>query len=237
MSSLNSEIESRLLEQGASLAGFANIRALPEEVRESMPFAISIAVALDGSIIKEIRNGPTREYFDEYKKANKLLSDLAHYSTDFLKEKGYKAFVIEPTLKLSEMQGLSTPLPHKTVATRAGLGWVGKSNLLITKKFGSAIRLSTVLTDAPLDVAEPIDNEQCDKCNLCVTACPAQALKGQKWQPGQEREIIVDVYACCDMARQLCKKIELEATICGICINVCPWTPKYISKEIQSQKQ
>jgi len=38
-------------------------------------------------------------------------------------------------------------MPQKTIATRAGLGWIGKTALLITPQFGSAIRLNSVLTD------------------------------------------------------------------------------------------
>ncbi len=228
MSSLNSEIESRLLEQGASLVGFADIRALPEVVRQSMPFAISIAVALDGSIIKEIRNGPTKRYFDEYKRANKLLFELAQSAAEFFKQKGYRAVVIEPTPKKLP-ENLATVLPHKTAATRAGLGWVGKSNLLVTEQYGSAVRLASVLTDAPLQAGEPINNSRCGECNECVIHCPAKALSGEKWQAGLERDKIVDVYVCRDTAKKLCKDIGFDATICGVCINVCPWTQKYLS--------
>ncbi len=56
---LNSEIESRLLSQGACLVGFADISDLPADVRDSAKFAISIAVALDASIINELSEVPT----------------------------------------------------------------------------------------------------------------------------------------------------------------------------------
>ena len=46
-----------------------------------------------------------------------------------------------------------TALPHKTIATRAGIGWIGKSALLVTAKYGSAIRLSSILTDTPIETA------------------------------------------------------------------------------------
>jgi len=236
MSSLSSQIQSELTKQGACLVGFADISSLPAEVRESLPYAVAIAVALDASIISEIQNGPTREYFQEYKRVNALLAALANKTAEFIRQKGFNAVASEPTLKKLP-ENLATPLPHKTVATRAGLGWVGKSNLLITERYGSAIRLVSVLTDAPLETAEPINESSCGECNECVLRCPVDALLGEHWEAGQEREKIVDVYICRDTAVRLCKDIGVDGTVCGICIYVCPWTQKYISKEIQSQKQ
>jgi epoxyqueuosine reductase QueG len=48
-------------------------------------------------------------------------------------------------------------LPHKTAATRTGLGWIGRHCLLITRKFGSWIRLGTVFTDMALSSGKPIE--------------------------------------------------------------------------------
>ncbi len=228
MRSLNSEIKYRLSRTGASLVGFADISNLPEETRESMPCAVVIAVALKASVISGIRDGPTREYFEEYKRVNSLLLKLANDMAGFIRQRGFKAMVLKPTPeKLPE--NLATALPHKTAATLAGLGWVGKSNLLITERFGSAVRLVSVFTDAPLEAGKPIEGSRCGDCDKCVVHCPAGALLGEKWQAGIERGKIVDVYVCRDTAVRLCKDTGLDATICGVCINVCPWTQKYIS--------
>ena len=51
---------------------------------------------------------------------------------------------------------------------------------------------------------------------------------------GYERKILYDAFACCDMTEKLSNKIGLNAHICGICINVCLWTQKYISRELTS---
>ncbi len=73
MASLNSEIKAKLMEAGASLVGFADISDLPAETTRSMTSAISIAVALESSIIKEIANGPTNRYYQEYNRINGFL--------------------------------------------------------------------------------------------------------------------------------------------------------------------
>ena len=229
---LNSEIESNLLKEGASLVGFADISGLPVRSRESMKFAVSIAVALDPSVIRGIPKGPTPTYYQEYNKVNLLLSNLCKIAAEFLRKKGYTAVIIEPTVKELDFKTLSAKFQHKTAATRAGLGWIGKPALLVTEKYGSAVRLATVLTDAEFEVGEPIDNSRCGTCDRCVERCPALAIVGRDWTAGLEREMMLDAFKCCDNAKKMSKDIDISATICGICINACPWTQKYISREI-----
>lgn len=64
------------------------------------------------------------------------------------------------------------PLPkwhcHFGIATRAELGWIGKNCLLVTEKFGSAIRLSSLLTQVPLCYEEPVNRSHCGACRICV---------------------------------------------------------------------
>ena len=229
--SLNLEIESNLTREGASLVGFADMNELPAESRESMKFAVSIAVALDPSGIKGISGGPTTAYYQEYNRANQLLSNLCKIAAEFLRKNGFNAVIIEPTVKELDFKTLTAKFQHKTAATRAGLGWIGKSALLITEKYGSAVRLATVLTDAEFEVGEPIDNSRCGTCDKCVERCPAFAIVGRNWTAGMKREMMLDAFKCCDNAKKMSKDIGISATICGICINACPWTQKYISRE------
>jgi epoxyqueuosine reductase len=236
MAMLNSEIESRLIKAGASLVGFADISNLPADVTDSMTSAISIAVALDVSIVSEIADGPTERYYQEYKRVNEFLAYLSETTVEVLKGRGNRAVAIKPTVEGKDLdyQTLTTLLPHKTIATRAGLGWIGKSALLITKKYGAAVRLATVLTDAEFEAAKPFNASSCGDCNKCVENCPAKAISGRNWELGLEREAIYDAFACYDTARKLSKKISLPSTICGVCISGCPWTQKYISSELTS---
>lgn len=236
MESLNSEIRSRLIKAGSSLVGFADMSELPAEVRDSMPSAISIAAALNPSIINEISNGPTKQYFQEYNRVNEFLTHLSETTVEYLKSRGHKAVAIKPTVAKEDMDysTLATPLPNKTVATRAGLGWIGKSALLITKEYGPAVRLTSVLTDAEFETASPINESHCGDCTKCVENCPAKAIHGKNWELGSKRELMVDAFACCDTAASLSKNIGIVATICGICINSCPWTQKYISRQLTS---
>lgn len=203
-----------------------------------MESAISIAVALDVSIINEISEGPTQRYFHEYTRVNEFLSRLCASTVGDLKKRGHNARAIEPTIRIegSAMKALTTPLPHKTAATRAGLGWIGKSALLITRKYGPAVRLATVLTDAPLDAGNPVDDSHCGDCTKCVDRCPVNAIAGENWTKGIERESIYDAHACRAEATIASGEIGVSVTICGICINACPWTQKYVSRDDRTSR-
>lgn len=231
MNSLNSEIERDVLEHGANLVGFADITMLPINVTGGLPRAVSIAVALNPIIIREISDGPTRQYYDEYKRVNNLLAKLCEHVARILTKAGYQAEAIRATTEKFDPKRLSTRIQHKTIATRAGLGWIGKSALLITEEYGPAVRLASVLTNAEFETFEPNIISHCGECHKCVDRCPAGAIAGPNWTLGDPREAVYDAFTCRDTAKKLAGRYGIEATICGICINVCPWTQKYISRE------
>ena len=101
---------------------------------------------------------------------------------------------------------------------------------MITKPFGSAIRLTTVLTDAPLETGHPFDESRCGACSACVEICPAHAPSGTNWRLGLDRDEFFDAWACCRKATEFCEREEIDSTICGICIEACPWTRKYLGR-------
>jgi epoxyqueuosine reductase QueG len=230
MPALNDELTAFLKSHGASLVGFADLHEIDAGARDGLPFGISIAIALDPEIMSAIKEGPTAAYYGEYKRLNSLLDDLGQKTVQFLINKGYHAKA-RPATFAEDKANLTSRLPHKTVATRAGLGWVGKCNLLITKKFGSALRFTTVLTDAPLIAGTPVNISLCLHCNHCIDACPAHAHTGAVWQPGMPREALYDAFKCRDTAAELSLKgFGVKYPICGLCIVACPWTKKYLAR-------
>ncbi len=227
---LQAGLLSKLTEDGASLVGFADIRELPADIRHSMRSAISIAVALDADIISEIIEGPTKRYHEEYKRVNDFLSGLCKNTAGYLEHHGVETAAIEPTIKKVDYNSLQTPLPHKTAATRAGLGWIGKSALLITKQYGPAVRLASVLCDIEFETADPVNKSHCGDCTKCVDRCPAAAIAGNNWEAGSERDTIYNARRCYTMAKRLSGAIGVTSTICGICIAACPWTQRYVKR-------
>ena len=123
-------------------------------------------------------------------------------SEKFLRERGYTARP-HTTPGIENPDTLKNQLPQKTVATRAGLGWIGKCALLITREFGSAVRLGGVLTDAEFSTGVPKDISECGDCTDCVDICPAGAITGEEWYAGIERDVLVDVFTCRKTAHEL----------------------------------
>jgi epoxyqueuosine reductase len=235
MPDLNEEITTFLKSQGASLVGFADLKEIEPEARDNFPYGICIAVALDPKIISEIKIGPTAAYHAEYKRVNILLDSLTLKTAQLLAEKGYKAKVRPATFQ-EDQTSLTAKLPHKTVATRAGLGWIGKSALLVTRQYGPAVRLVTILTDAPVKPGEPVNESLCSHCTHCINACPAHAHTGAKWAVGMKREDLYNAFACREMALNLSQKLIGETvSICGLCITACPWTQRYLKMTIETQ--
>ncbi len=227
MNSLNETLSALLRENGADLVGFADLRAVPEA---GMPFGVSVAVKLPPEIVRSIEDGPNLGYYETYNELNARLDRIVTAGAEYLTGLGYRA-AAQTTKSVVKLDDTRTLLPHKTVATRAGLGWIGRCALLVTKEYGSALRLSSVLTDAPLETALPVEASSCGDCSECVLHCPARALKGKIWSAGMARDHLMDAPGCRDTARKLSlERFGKEATICGKCIEVCPYTRRYLRR-------
>jgi epoxyqueuosine reductase len=231
MNDLQRQIQTQLMDSGASLVGWADVTDLPESARDSFKQAISIALALNPAIVHQIQSGPTLDYFQEYIRLNDRLWDLSRQAAQILESHGIRARTMRATAEAGQFdaKALSVPLPHKAAALRAGLGWIGRSNLLVTRQYGPAVRLVTVLCDGGFETAQPITESSCGDCNRCMEHCPARAITGRLWKAGMTREELYDAKACYHAAKESSSRIGIQATICGICIHVCPWSQRYLA--------
>lgn len=229
LSNLTEVLKTSLQDKGADLVKFGDISNLPKEQTELLPIGISIAVKYPKEVILGIKDNPTKEYFDHYHMINNKLDELASFCSEILISNGYKAIPQTRDYVNRFSTEYSSRLPQKTVATAAGLGFIGKSALLVTQEYGSAVRLSSVLTDAPLQTDAAITATQCKSCNLCVEACPAKAILGDNWSLEAGRDAIYNAELCRNKARELSlKSFGVDITICGKCIHVCPYTQAYL---------
>lgn len=225
MYNLTEHIKNKLFHLGADLVGIGDLTELPPEVRHHMPIGISVAVKYPDDVIRGIADLPTQEYCDWYCELNERLDRMVAIGAEELRSRGFSAIgQTRAQVGNGELDD-NTVLPHKTVATRAGLGWIGKSALLITREYGSMIRLSTILTDAPLEAAEPINQSRCGNCQNCKEACPAGAISGKLWSVGVYRDEFFNPVTCRKTARERAERgFGGGNTICGKCIEVCPYT-------------
>jgi len=129
----------------------------------------------------------------------------------FIQNRGWSALPI-PSSQTIDWENQRGHLSHKEVAQQAGLGWIGRNNLLVNPDFGSRVRLVTVLTDFPIP-CDKTTEDGCSECRDCLGVCPAGAIK--------ERLEDFDRIACyrkLDEFRKICK---IGHHICGICVKAC----------------
>lgn len=220
----NNTIAAKFAEFGIALFGVADltgIDTLPDKSGNSFPRAVSFARRMDPAIMTGIKGGPNQAYADEYTRANDNIDAAAAALVSEIQKLGFEARTFSASERTDPIK-IRGEFPHKTAATRAGIGWIGRNCLLITRKFGPWIRLGTVFTHLPLDCAQPLTRNHCGKCTQCVEACPAGALIGKRWKPGMQRDQILDA-ACCDQWKREYYFQFHKGHNCGICAAVCPF--------------
>jgi epoxyqueuosine reductase QueG len=210
------KIKANIIELGANLVGVADTKPLtkltldPPNLLDSFPMAISIALRLPSAVFEQIIDQPTPLYSSVYHSANRILDQIAFHATNILQRDGFKSLPI-PASQVLDRENWYGAITHKAVGRLAGLGWQGKSLLL-------------VITDAPLKIDSPIKN-RCGECNLCREACPAGAIKGVSTKDNyKSREEALYFSRCVDkLVGEFSKLTNVDAPICGICIKVCPF--------------
>jgi epoxyqueuosine reductase len=220
MEKLSTLLEKIAEKHGCCMLGFADLTGLVPDRLGKFDGGVSFGLPMDPDVMVDIINGPTDAYASLYRTVNTLLDRISVEIASVLEQNGRRVRIIPSSVR-SDPERIRGDFPHKTAATRSGLGWVGKNAQLITKKAGPWLRLSTVLTELPLTVGKPIHRTSCGKCDLCVKACPANALKGAKWMPGMPRNQIIDIRACDEYKKTHFQDYN-HGHNCGICTAACP---------------
>jgi epoxyqueuosine reductase len=202
----------------------AAILAQGGPVLAAYPRAIAVGIALMHSIVDQLPQRDQRavavNYLHHgYDVINARLDLLTSRLGNRLQRDGYQALPI-PASRRVDHPRLSGAFSHKLAAHLAGLGWIGKSCLLVTPEAGPRVRWATVLTDAPLPVGAPMD-VRCGTCRQCVDICPVQAFTGEPFRADEPREKRFDA-AKCDRYFVTMRQADSELAVCGLCLYVCP---------------
>jgi len=203
---------------GGSLFGVADLRSfrkeeilLPASLTDRLPYGISVGFHLSDFILEEIEHQPTPLYFHHYQRVNILLDTIGLIVTSAIQDDGYRAVPI-PASQIVDWKTQKSHLSHKHMAQAAGLGWIGRNNLLVNEQFGSRIRLVTILTDIPFVVSPPTLRD-CGSCLDCLSVCPAGAIK--------VRQEEFDHLRCYEQLKTFAKTLHFSHNICGVCVKAC----------------
>ena len=188
-----------LFERGAAFVGFSDI----SRVRENHGYkaCVTVGFRLFDGIMRDIKKGPTFEYFHHYRTVNYALDQMTLAGATYLNRSGFDSLAIRARL--------------------SGAGFIGKNALFISRDFGSKVRLASILTTKDFDFSGELCAENCGGCTVCTKACPAGAIYGVNYTEGIDVKDMVDVAKCSAHMKSAYKDIGRGA-VCGICIGVCP---------------
>jgi epoxyqueuosine reductase len=229
---LTSELKEAARKAGADLVGVADLAPfksegalLPGQGYAQFGKAISVAIHLDDDIVDAIQGAPTPEYARHYRAINATLDQLTAGLAGWIGSRGYSTFAVPASEILDKRRWLAR-ISHKAVARMAGIGWQGKSLLIVSPQFGPRIRLSTVLTDMPLDCDQPLKN-RCGTCRECALACPASAIKnGRTTDRYASRDEALSLSRCVERTLTFKSRADIGAQVCGVCFQACPFGRK-----------
>jgi ferredoxin len=176
------------------------------------PWVIVIALAHNYERLRQVpsdeNNGVgVTDMGDQYARGTRAAYALANW----IRSQGYKANAYP-----GPMADALLLIPP---AIASGLGELGKHGSLISRHFGSGVRLAGVTTNMPLAATAPDRfgaDEFCRTCQICTKECPPRAIGPEKQMVRGVERWYVDFDKCIPYFA--------ESASCGICIAVCPWT-------------
>jgi len=199
------------------------IQDYAQNMLDKYPKAITLGMRLLDDVVNELplkKEKPVAvNYFHAYELTNQRLDIVSYKISNLIQKEGYHVLPI-PASKHCDDERIAAEFSHKLAAHMAGIGWIGKSCLLINPEAGPRVRWITVLTDAPLDATGSPMEESCGDCNKCVDICPVNAFSGRSFKTDEPREARYDARKCEQYFKELEEKGELP--VCGLCIYVCP---------------
>ena len=221
----SAEIKTQCRQLGADFTGIADAAGFlgteytgnrPQEIMPGVQFIIVIGVGIPRGSILPLPKGRA-EYTNTLIAGTATLRIIAFRIAQVLERRGYLASIV-PTegsefgMWYADRETLKADISLKYAAYLAGLGEYGLNQLLITPGFGSRVRMTAVLTDAPLkpDIPErrSLVRCECNTCRQCIQNCPAGALSPDG---------TIDTHACRDYLFT-----TLGGLRCGLCIRHCP---------------
>ncbi|MEN6609506.1 MAG: 4Fe-4S double cluster binding domain-containing protein [Methanoregulaceae archaeon] len=220
-------------ENHADYYGIADLTSAESYIRDmggdlvaGYPRAVSCGLGLPDSLVNLLPERTEHPVYGAlyrhhaYDVVNARLDQISLDIASVIQKAGYAAFPI-PASKRADDAKVAGLVSHKLAANLAGLGWIGKSCLLVTPDHGPRVRWCTVLTNAPLEPTGAPMKNRCGECTVCRDACPIHAITGRPFDPDEPREMRLDARACDRFFREM--EQSGKTAVCGMCLFSCPW--------------
>lgn len=227
---LDEEVVDLLTSSRVDYVGFADLRRYQGELVKAggpivagYPTGVSIGISLPDSIVDHL---PERDDVNvsclysrhAYEIVNDRLNIASSCLSSTLNDRGYRTLPLPAADHTVE--GEAT-VSHKMIAHIAGLGWIGKSCLLVTPDRGPRVRFASVLTEAPLESVDNPIEQRCGGCTQCADICPTGAIKGRNYILGEARDARLDFDRCRDYFGAMSG--DRPYPVCGMCLYACPY--------------
>ena len=227
--SIEKRIEEFAYQQGADVFGIADLKNVSDLDQDYMKYAkhdwmsaVVVGVRLPLAIVEQITaEEPGKIYSYEYQIVSDQLDRIVYSLFSMMEDEGWIALPIPARGGFPPMGASLLAL-----ARAAGIGSLGKNQLITHKRFGSRLRFAAVVTPEKLSAAEPLNNDLCGECTRCIDACPAKAINNVSFQGSDLRKNGVVRENCWNYIKQFLDKPGYGKTICGVCIRECPYSNK-----------
>lgn len=114
------------------------------------------------------------------------------------------------------------PLLEKPIAEAAGLGWQGKSTILIEPRRGTWSFLGNIVTTLDLPTDSPV-KDRCGTCSRCIDVCPTQAITAPYQLDATRCISYLTIEHDGPIPLVYRKLIGDRLYGCDECLDVCPW--------------
>jgi len=222
---ISSMLKQIVLDQGAAVAGIADLALWvdpPGKPIAAMVFGLrysdEIVEALPEAFGEDIWEPMSRSFSEKALDLYARLEDCLHSFCP-----SARSCRVD---KAQEVLGVTIKeLSQKAIAVLAGIGWMGKSSLLVHPTWGPRLRLGVLLTDAAITPDPPFHDNHCGDCRICVDACPVQAITNTGSLVKEFTTFSIEVKRCLDHIGRYVAQTGRRHT-CGICLKVCPFGTK-----------
>lgn len=184
---LTTDIEKMALTLGAFKVGFVTTATLAggppstdlNYVLPKAKSAVCFALAFDQNLIEPYFRKQDHKALETNKvRTTTMANGIALEIAEYLQQQGCRALPLGANFVYRQdgenwLMDMHPPISHRYLAVRSGIGHFGYSGNIITKEYGSAIVLATVVTDAEFLPTEPLPESEnyCDDCKLCLAVC------------------------------------------------------------------